>query len=121
MKTFIATSLLFSISSFASFESIKIKCYEPAQQNRESRLAFSFKETNSNQLELRFPENFRGTLLETHLTGCLGESAPGEEVIFQGCLGDGQEINGLVPLEVEGAEIEERTVYCDKRILNWVE
>lgn len=119
MKFLIALSILASSAVFAEpFERGKwVKCYDTAQgENRD--VVYKLKK-HDHHIRLVFPESLAQDLVRDD--GCLesdhSTDAFGNRIRF--CRGEGQRINGLVPIDVTYGQ-EEDTVYCDKKIWHWL-
>lgn len=123
MKFLIALSVLASTTVFAQDMGDRfIKCYEPAQQGEEAELAYKLKPKDGylwvvkpfySQLQL----NNDGCLESTHSPAESDEALDGRRLEL--CRGQGQTINGYIPVEVDERGEEERTVYCEKEIKKW--
>lgn len=125
MKFLIALSILASSTVFAQdHRNEEIRCYESARQNGRGDVVYIM-ESHHEGLELVYPDRER---LENR-DGCLtteenhpSNLAVNEDLTF--CRGEGQRVNGLVPVEVfEDRHGRDRhdseTVYCDREILRY--
>lgn len=119
MKFLLALSVLATTSVFANDVGREqwIKCYDTAQgQNRE--VVFKL-QAKHHWLRVVYP--FEQPLAYNEQTECLEypmvTSGSGEAMTprLRLCEGEGQRINGLVPIEAEYGRDEE-TVYCDRKI-----
>lgn len=122
MKFLIALSVLASSSVFANIDGDRyIKCYEVDQGDRELEYVL---EEKGGYLWLKHP--FKAQL-ELNQERCLETKYGVDPVSMMGrdlelCRGDGQRINGLIPVEAEehyDQQEEERTVYCEKELKRW--
>lgn len=127
MKFLIALTVLISSSAFANGLDLggKIKCYESPQQTGRGDVKYVF-QTENGRIKLAYPERI---WLEQEREGnhyCLEEqrSRDGETGDtgsffnrFKACPGQGQEIGGLIPVEVDNSQNE--TVYCEREIEKW--
>lgn len=126
MKFFIAILVLSSLSAFAD-DSRKylVKCFEAPQQNGTHKVAYKFifrKGTDGSCLDpqLIFPRKLELSVEVTDAEPpqqsfqCLVHDEEGDEGrrIFEACPGEGQRINGLLPIEVN----QDETVYCERDI-----
>ncbi|MFP5385122.1 MAG: hypothetical protein ACLGHN_03535 [Bacteriovoracia bacterium] len=121
MKFLIALSILASSSAFAFDVDSHgiIKCYEPRQQGEDAELVYKLKEKNG-YLWLLHPYKARMALNQNE---CLETYSNSEAMDFgslQLCLGQGQEINSLIPIEATYGQ-EEDTVYCERELEPWFE
>jgi hypothetical protein len=126
MKFLILLTVLASTSVFANND--KIKCWDSAQENRHHKPAYVFEEKDrhaeglNREIVLVYPNYVQ--LEEKH--GCLVSgydrpeaSNPRKE--FEACLGEGQYINRLVPVEIDDEEEDfEGTVYCEREIKDYL-
>lgn len=129
MKFLLVLSVLASTTAFANMDGDKIKCWESAQENGHRRPAYVFEEKGrtenvlNREIKLVYPNYVQ--LEEKH--GCLvnrrnipGVTDPRND--FEACLGEGQEIHRLVPVEIEDEEEDfEGTVYCERDILDFLD
>lgn len=119
MKFLIALSILATTSAFSGVRPDKIKCYEPAQQGSEAEVAYVLLEKEYKLLVI-YPHEYKGQLWRNQ-DGCLEQRRHEADTDLLGklkfCPGQGQTINGYVPVEVTNAQ--EETVYCDKAIEDW--
>lgn len=123
MKFLIALSVLASSTVFAQdmSEWKKIKCYEPAQQGGDAEVAYVLK-GNRHHLQVVYP--IEQALRLNEQTGCL-EKWHSPEAETKGryltlCPGEGQQVNGYIPVEATYGD-EEQDVYCDKKLGHWFE
>lgn len=121
MKFLIALSILASSSVFAyDVDSHRfIKCFEPRQQGEHAEVVYKLKEKDG-YLWLIHPFKARMALNQNE---CLETYHNTESMDFGGlqlCLGQGQRINGLIPIEATHRQ-EENTVYCEREIEDWFE
>ena len=121
MKFFFALSFFVTSMAFAQSNGYQIKCYESAQQSGGSHLAYVLKVFgNENNIKLDWPNepHISGNLKMHH--GCL-EGKKGNDTVWKACLGEGQNVYGLVPVEVRDRSFQyERTVYCQRKIKDWL-
>lgn len=120
MKFLIALSVLASTTAFANgMNGDYIKCYGPAQQNEDAELVYKLAARNG-YLYVVYP--FEQPLALNESSGCLEYPAVNSESAAQPrlslCRGEGQRINGYIPVEAEYGQDEE-TVYCEKEIKRW--
>ena len=121
MKFLIALSVLASTTAFAqNMDGDRyIKCYGPAQQNEDAELVYKLKEKHG---YLYVVHPFRQPLALNEQSGCLEYPSINSETSAQPsltlCRGEGQRINGYIPIEAEYGQ-EEETVYCEKEIKRW--
>lgn len=129
MKFLLALSVLATTTAFAQYNhgGDKIKCYESAQQGGYGKPAFVFEARNNypgalGGIDLVYPDHIDlrrdDGCLKTDWDVASGSSMePGRK--FKACLGEGQEIGRLVPVEIEYQE-EEDTYYCGRGILQYL-
>lgn len=122
MKFLLVLTVLVSSGAFAQGNFEQIRCFEPFDQSQDRQLAYIFRETGSDQvLHIVFPDNLPNPVKRDE-ANCLVHpsvgSGPSNEVTF--CAGQGQNMDGLVPVSVtpEG-ETESETVYCEAPIEDW--
>ena len=122
MKFLIALSVLASATAFANVEDSRtIKCWEVRQGDRD--LQYVMEEKNG-YLFLKKPFYAQ---MELNQDRCLETRYGADPVSMMGrdlelCRGDGQRINGLIPVEAEehyDQQEEDRTVYCEKELKRW--
>jgi hypothetical protein len=121
MKFILAASIFVSSIAFAQSNGYQIKCYESAQQSGGTDLAYVLRVFgNENNIKLEWPnEPHISGNLHRH-NGCL-EGKKGNDLVWRACLGEGQNVYGLVPVEVMDETYQhERTVYCNKKIRGWM-
>ena len=121
MKFFFVLSIFMSSLVFAQSNGYQIKCYESAQQSGGTDLAYVLRVFgNENNIKLEWPsEPHISGNLKMH-NGCL-EGKKGNDLVWKACLGEGQSVYGLVPVEVMDISYQyERTVYCQKNIRGWM-
>jgi hypothetical protein len=130
MKFLIALTVLTSATAFAQTNGNhygKIKCYEPAEQGRRGDVALVLQKINPaypSQPVLQVVHPFQaelytdGECFETRNIGTSTDMANLHK--FELCQSQGQRINGLVPFEYE-VQGQEETVYCDSKILRYLE
>lgn len=126
MKFLIALSVLASSTVFAQGmeRGWKIKCYEPAQQGGSGDLVYVLK-GNPRSPVLHVVHPFHQPLKLNELTQCLEHPGNGPAETMQPdrltlCPGEGQQMNGLVPIEATYGD-EESDIYCEKKINHWLE
>jgi hypothetical protein len=121
MKFLIALSVLASTTAFAqNMDGDRyIKCYGPAQQNEDAELVYKLKEKHG---YLYVVHPIRQPLALNEQSGCLEYPSIHSDTSAQPsltlCRGEGQRINGYIPVEAEYGQ-EEETVYCEKEIKKW--
>lgn len=120
MKFLIALSVLASSTVFAQdMDWKKIKCYEPAQQGGDAEVAYVLK-AYRHDLKVVWP--FEQELKLNEQSGCLEKpyypSIDGQYLSL--CPGEGQQVNGLIPVEATYGQ-EESDVYCDKKLDRYFE
>jgi hypothetical protein len=120
MKFLLVVSILATSAAFANVNDHKIKCYYPAQQGGDAKIAYVLEEQgNSGFLRIAYPDIKGGPLKPDN--GCLKQPG-GPEILLDRrlelCEGEGQEINRLVPIEASYGRDEE-TVYCERDILDY--
>jgi hypothetical protein len=132
MKFLLALSVLATTSAFAhnGISGDKIKCYESSQDGHR-KPAYVFEEKGryggglNREIKLVYPDYHQ--LEEKH--GCLVSKRNGEPTTeesrnsFKACLGEGQEIGRLIPVEIEHESENEDylgTVYCERDILDYL-
>lgn len=129
MKFLIALSILATSTAFAQPNgeySKKIKCYEPAEQGRRGDLAYVLEDRRDRPMMINEKDPvvlhvvypFQQPLKTDG--ECLVHPSETAERKLSLCRSEGQTINGLVPFEAEYGRDEE-TVYCEKRILRYLE
>lgn len=120
MKFLIALSVFASATAFAQNGSDRfIKCYGPAQQGEDAELVYKLKAYNGS---LWLVEPFHAQMA-LNQDSCL-ESYVNAAEAFAGrslelCRGEGQRINGYIPIEAQEYGEEEETVYCEQEIKRW--
>lgn len=121
MKFLIALSILASSSVFAyDVDSHRIiKCYEPRQQGEDAEVVYKLKEKNG-YLWLIYPFKAPLALNQNECLETYSNTEAMDMSSLQLCLGQGQRINGLIPIEATYGQ-EEDTVYCEKEIEDWFE
>lgn len=117
MKFIIALSVLASSTVFANDMDMgrKIKCWETAQgEDREVAVVLY---EHGDHLKAVHPVK---QALELDQDGCLARPYLTETMgaYLKLCPGEGQQVNGLVPVEYEYGSDDE-TVYCERSILPW--
>lgn len=120
MKFLIALSVLASSTVFAQGmdEWRKIKCYEPAQQGGDAEVAYVLK-AYKHDIKVVYP--IEQELKLDRESGCLEkpyyptETDSLDNRYLKFCPGEGQSVNGLVPVEVSYGQ-EEQDVYCEREI-----
>ena len=120
MKFFIALTMLASVSAFAQrYENEKeYKCWDTAQGER-GYPTYVFEVERKNgyiQLELEYPREIE--FERKHDCWVSKRHMPEASTTmnydkFEVCEGEGQHINGLIPVEID-EEFFEGTVYCEK-------
>lgn len=116
MKFLIALSVLASASVFANDMDHEkwVKCYDTSQSENQEVVYKLVKKHHDIRLVFPFEQDLK------HDNGCLESkwdpSIDGNKIRF--CPGEGQRVNGLVPVDVTHGQ-EEDTVYCDKKIWRW--
>ena len=119
MKFLIALSVLASTTAFAQDMNDRyIKCYGPAQQNEDAELVYKLAVKNG---YLYVVHPFKQPLALNESSGCLEYPAVASETAqprLSLCRGEGQRINGFIPVEAEYGQDEE-TIYCEKEIKRW--
>ncbi|WPU63281.1 hypothetical protein [Peredibacter starrii] len=121
MKFLIALSLLASASAFAESMGREewVKCYDMAQGN-DMEVVYKLK-SHHGYKSVVYP--FKQPLRLNEQSGCLEyprtssmvEEAPAYLTL---CPGEGQRVNGLIPVEATYGS-DEDTVYCEKKIWHW--
>lgn len=121
MKFLIALSVLASTSVFAQDMEMDrerwIKCYDTAQGN-DMEVVYKLKKKDGH-INVVYP--FKQPLALNQQSGCLeypvvtNSEMPARLSL---CRGEGQRVNGLVPIEATYGQ-EEDTVYCEKKIWKW--
>lgn len=120
MKFFIALTMLASVSAFAQrYENEKeYKCWDTAQGERGyPTYVFEVERKNGHiQLELEYPREIY--FERKHDCWVSKRMAPEASTTmnydkFEVCEGEGQHINGLIPVEID-EEFFEGTVYCER-------
>ncbi|MBA2405440.1 MAG: hypothetical protein H0V66_11760 [Bdellovibrionales bacterium] len=120
MKLLITLLALASTSVFANdIDSRYIKCYEAPQQTGHHDIAYKFKVYGELDIRLVKPSMIDLSIVVTDVEGgpgwqCLESEESG--INFQACRAEGQNVNGLVPVEIN----EDETVYCERSILEWI-
>lgn len=128
MKFLIALSVLASSSVFANDIENRnwIKCYEPAEQGQRGDLVYKLK-SHGNGPILHLVHPFHQPLRLNEQTDCLEhpgmnpDASVDQPPRLRLCEGQGQRINGLVPVEAYMDEEDAETVYCERDILPWFE
>lgn len=121
MKLLIALSVLASTTAFAHDMAGDryIKCYGPAQQSEDAELVYKLAVKNG---YLYVVHPFKQPLALNESSECLEYPTVDSETSAQPrlslCHGEGQRINGYIPVEAEYGQ-EEETVYCEKGIKKW--
>lgn len=120
MKFLIALSVFATTTAFAQgMDGDRyIKCYGPAQQNEDAELVYKLA-VKRGYLYVVHP--FKQPLA-LQQNGCLEYPTLNSETSVHPklslCPGQGQRINGFIPVEAEYGQ-EEETVYCEKELKKW--
>jgi hypothetical protein len=121
MKFLAALLTLSSVTAFANGHGDRIKCYKTPQQTGAQKVAFVFKVWDD-KIKLIYPQKMPLQQAEVEAEPgfpgglCLIPERSGS---FIACEAQGQQIRGLVPVDV-GYEQEYVTVYCQKAISDWI-
>ena len=118
MKFLIALSLLVSASAFAENMGREewVKCYDTAQGS-DMQVVYKLKSYHGRK-SVVYP--FNQPLILDEESNCLVYPLQAEGAVphVNFCPGEGQRVNGLVPVEATYGQ-EEDTVYCEKKISRW--
>jgi hypothetical protein len=122
MKFLITLSVLATSTAFAQSNRVQIRCYEPAPQGGSGSLAYILEERGLGGQVLHLTYPFHQPLRYSTQSGCLQHpgniESPGNQNRLVLCPAQGQSVRNLVPVDAYLGD-EERTVYCERRLLNW--